>query len=187
MTSKVNGTHQQQSHSKRCGSSMSGCAVRNSFGATFKYLTNDTFMFVVLSETSSVTNINTCLPIVLNVDGAVIHSYQKEALWVWSEQQREWRVSADVLGEEERAGGRELIQVAVERHHKLICHQQSLVLRRETEWERHPGYVLSMQISWFQHEILQNNWILRDSDIPQKRQAGLTSKRAVHDLPFEAV
>lgn len=127
----------------------------------WRFFTNDTFMFVVLSETSSVTNINTDLPIVLNVDGAVIHSYQKEALWVWSEQQCEWRVSADVLSEEQRAGGREFIQVAVERHYKLICHQQSLVLWRETEWERHPGYVLSTQISWFQHEILQNNWILR--------------------------
>lgn len=80
--------------------------------------------------------VNTYLSILLNVDGAVVHSYYEEVMRVWIEQQREWRVSADVLGEEQRAGAWELIQVTVKRHCELICHQQSLVLWRETEWKR---------------------------------------------------
>lgn len=49
------------------------------------------------------------------------------------EQQRERRVGADVLGEQEGAGARELTEVTVKGDGELIGHQKRLVCRRETK------------------------------------------------------
>lgn len=91
------------------------------------------FMFLLLIKPHFVIYNKTYLPIVLNVDGAVIHFYQKEVLCIWSEQQREWRVSIDILGKEQWARAWEFIQVTIKRHYKLICHQQSLVCLDERQ------------------------------------------------------
>lgn len=87
------------------------------------------------------------LSTVLDADGAVVHLYQEDALWVWAEQQRERRVSADMSGEEQWTRAGQLIQVTVKCHYKLICHQQSLVFWKGDRDKDSEGHSLGISKS----------------------------------------
>lgn len=71
--------------------------------------------------------VGTNLSVGQHFDGAVVQPQLEEALRVGVEQQRERRLIADVLGQQQRTGAWQLVQVTVERHCELIRHQQCLV------------------------------------------------------------
>lgn len=62
-----------------------------------------------------------------DVDGAVVQPQPEDAVRVGLQQQRERRLAADVLGQQQRTGGWQLTQAAVKRHSKLIRQHQRLV------------------------------------------------------------
>lgn len=80
-----------------------------------------------LSGAADFTPVGTNLSVSLHLDGAVVQPQLEEAVRVGVQQQRERRLIADVLGQQQWTGAWQLVQVTVERHSKLIRHQQRLV------------------------------------------------------------